>query len=101
LYPKRNCLECFERHGFITAITGDRVEFDYTGRHQELMSMIHPADVRWAAEHMARLTDKQWHDAFRAANYSDADAQRFIDKLKEKIDDAIALRARPVDQATR
>ena len=25
--------------------------------------MIHPADVRWAAEHMQRLTDAQWHDA--------------------------------------
>jgi hypothetical protein len=101
LYPKRNCLACFERHGFITAINGDRVEFDYAGRHQELMSMIRPADVRWAAEHMARLTDKQWHDAFRAANYADADAQRFINKLKEKIDDAFALRARQVEHATR
>ena len=63
--------------------------------------MIRPGDVRWAAEHLARLTDKQWHDAFRAANYPDADAQRFIKKLKEKIDDASALRARPVDPATR
>jgi hypothetical protein len=101
MYPPRNCLECFERHGFITAVNGDRIEFDYSGRHQELISMIHPADVRWAAEHMARLTDKQWHDAFRAANYSDDDARRFIDKLKEKIDDAFALHARPVDHATR
>ena len=101
LYPKRNCLECFERHGFITAINDDKIKFDYAGRHHELISMIRPADVRWAAEQMARLTDKQWHDAFRAANYADADAQRFINKLKEKIDDAFALRARPVDQATR
>ena len=101
LYPKRNCLECFERHGFITAVNGDRIEFDYSGRHQELVSMIRPADVRWAAERMARLTDAQWHDAFRAANYADADAQRFIDRLKEKIDDAFALRARPIEQATR
>jgi hypothetical protein len=101
IYPRRNCLECFERHGFITAIDGEHVEFDYVGRHQELMSMIRPADVQWAAAHMARLTDEQWHDAFRAANYSDSDAERFIRKLKEKIDDARALRARPVDQATR
>jgi hypothetical protein len=101
LYPKRNCLECFERHGFITAVKGDKIEFDYAGRHQELISMIRPADVRWAAERMSRLTDKQWRDAFRAANYTDDDAQRFIRKLKEKVDDAFALRARPVDQATR
>jgi hypothetical protein len=100
LYPRRNCLACFEQHGFITGVNGDSVQFDYVGRHQELISMIRPADVRWAAEHMARLTDKQWHDAFRAANYADADAQRFINKLKEKIDDAFSLRARPAGQAT-
>ena len=100
-YPRRNCLECFEQHGFITAINGDRVEFDYVGRHQELLTMIRPADVRWAAERMTHLTDQQWHDAFRAANYSESDAGRFIRKLKEKIDDGLALRARPVDQATR
>ena len=101
MYPRRNCLECFEQHGFITAIDGDRIEFDYIGLHQELISMIRPADVRWAAEHMQRLTDKQWHDAFRAANYSESDANRYIRKLKAKIDDGLALRARPVDRATR
>jgi len=101
LYPRRNCLECYERHGFITAIDGESITFDYQGRHQELLSMIHPSDVRWAAEHMQRLTDQQWHDAFRAGNYSDSDSDRFIRKLKEKIDDGLALRARPADQATR
>ena len=98
LYPRRNWLEGFEKHGFITAINGESVQFDYVGRHQELISMIHPADVRWAAEHMARLTDQQWHDAFRAANYSDGDTERFLRKIKEKIDDGLALRARPVDE---
>ena len=101
MYPRRNCLECFEQHGFITAIDGDHVQFDYVGRHQELMSMIRPADVRWAAERLQKLTDQQWHDAFRAANYAESDANRYIRKLKEKIDDGLALRARPADQATR
>ena len=99
-YPRRNCLECFERHGFITAIDGEHVQFDYVGRHQELLSMIRPADVQWAAKLMTRFTDAQWRDAFRAANYSDGDAERYIRRVKEKIDDGLALRARPVDQAT-
>ena len=101
LFPRRNWLDGFEKHGFITAIEGDRVEFDYVGRHQELLSMIHPPDVQWAAQRMQRITDTQWRDAFRAANYADADAQRFIRRLKQKIDDGLALRARPIDQATR
>ena len=101
MYPRRNCLECFERRGFITAVHDDHVEFDYVGLHQELLTMLRPADVRWAAEHLRKLTDKQWQDAFRAANYSESDASRYIAKLKEKIDDGLALRARPADQATR
>lgn len=101
LFPRRNWLDGFEKHGFITAIEGDRVEFDYVGRHQELLSMIHPPDVQWAAQRMQRITDAQWHDAFRAANYADADAERFIRRLEKKIDDGLALRARRIDQATR
>jgi hypothetical protein len=101
VFPRRNWLDGFEKHGFITAIDADRVEFDYVGRHQELLSMIHPPDVQWAAQRMQRITNAQWHDAFRAANYADADAERFIRRLKQKIDDGLALRARPIDQATR
>ena len=101
MYPRRNWLEGFEQHGFITAIQGEKVEFDYQGLHKELMSMIHPADVQWAARRMQAITDAQWHDAFRATNYSEADADRFIRRLKEKIDDGLQLRARPVSQATR
>ena len=101
MYPRRNWLEGFEKHGFITAVDGDSVDFDYRGLHRELISMIHPPDVQWAAQRMQRLTDAQWHDAFRAGNYSDADAGRFIRRLKQKIDDGLALRARPIDQATR
>lgn len=92
LYPRRNWLLGFERQAFITGIDAERVEFDYDGRHQELLTMIRPDDVRWAAQQMARLTDGQWRDAFRAGNYSDADAGRFIARIKEKIQDGLALR---------
>jgi hypothetical protein len=92
LYPRRNWLHGFEQQAFITRIDADRVEFDYDGRHQELLTMIRPDDVRWAAQQMARLTDGQWRDAFRAGNYSDADAARFIVRIREKIQDGLALR---------
>jgi hypothetical protein len=94
-YPRRNWLEAFERHGFITRIDGDRVEFDYRGRHQELLAMVTPGDVRWAAERMARLTDRQWQDAFRSAGYEKAIADRFIRRIKAKIADGLALRVSP------
>jgi hypothetical protein len=92
LYPRRNWLEGFERQAFITAVSGSGLEFDYDGRHRDLLAMIGPADVQWAAREMSRLTDAQWHDAFRAANYAAPHAERFITRIKEKIADGLALR---------
>ena len=92
LYPRRNWLPGFEKQAFLRAVTDTGVRFDYNGRHQELLTMIAPDDVRWAAEHMSRLTDAQWRDAFRAGNYSDADAARYVARIKEKIADGLALR---------
>jgi hypothetical protein len=94
IFPRRNWLEGFEKQGFIKRIDGESVEFDYDGLHQELLSMITPADVQWAAGQMQRLTDAQWHEAFRAAGYSDPFANRYIVRLRQKIDDGAALRPR-------
>ena len=92
LFPRRNWLEGFEREPFIESIEGAMIEFGYGGRHQELLSTISPEDLRWAAGQMQRLTDAQWRDAFRAANYAAPTADRFIRRIKEKIDDGLALR---------
>jgi hypothetical protein len=92
LYPRRNWLEGFEQRAFITAVSPSRVEFGYDGRHQELLAMIGPADVQWAARQMSRLTDAQWRDAFRAGNYAAPQAGRYISRIREKIADGLALR---------
>ena len=93
LFPRRNWLEGFERSGFITSVSGSHVEFDYHGRHQELLTMIRPDDVQWAAQRLQRFTEQQWRDAFRAGNYDQAIADRFISRIKVKIADGLALRA--------
>ncbi len=92
LYPRRNWLDGFERQAFITKVSEKQIRFDYTGRHQELLTMIGSEDVKWAAERMGRLTDQQWQDAFRAGNYNNADAARYIARIKEKIADGLAVR---------
>ena len=92
LYPRRNWLEGFEEQAFITAVTASGVEFDYDGRHEDLLSMIGPADLQWAAQQLSRLTDAQWRDAFRAGNYAAPSAERYITRIKEKIADGLALR---------
>ena len=91
MFPRRNWLEGFEREGFIKRVRDDgSIDFHYGGRHQELLSLIRPADLEWAAARMQRLTDAQWRDAFRAANYPEWIADRYIRRIKQKIAEAAA-----------
>jgi hypothetical protein len=93
--PKRSDPEAFERHPFIRDVRDGRVRFHFRGRHRWLVRDVTPADVRWLAGRLARLTDDQWRDAFRAGGYSDEETARFTSRLKEKIDAGHALGSSP------
>ena len=88
----KNNIDDFERQGFITAVNGDDVEFDYRGVNQALVNTITVADVIWACELFARLSDDQWRAAFAAGHYSAADTDRYLRKIKEKIAQGLALK---------
>ena len=47
---------------------------------------ITPDDVAWACDLLGGLTDRQWRDAFRAGGFADVTADRYIRRLKAKID---------------
>ena len=72
LAPKRNNIERFERQTFITGVTDGFVNFNYRGWQPGLVRhAITVDDVRWAAALLVGLSDRQWHDAFRAGGYPD------------------------------
>lgn len=48
-------------------------------------------DVVWTCRLLARLSDVQWHDAFRAAGYADDHARRFVTKIKSKVAEGLRL----------
>ena len=89
----RNDIDGFERQNLIKRVNHGVVEFDYEARHTELFKGIAPGDVVWVCQLFARLTDAQWNDAFRAANYTPELTQRFIAKLKAKVQEGLALDA--------
>jgi hypothetical protein len=94
LQGTRNNLEDFEEQGFIERMTANDVDFDYKGIYGDVVDTVAPEDVVWTARLLSRLSDRQWADAFRAAGYGDADAARFIRKIKSKIDEGLALATR-------
>jgi len=93
LFPRRNWIEGFEKEEFIAGVKDGRIEFAFTGRHRELFEAITGDDLRWAATRLQKLTDEQWRDAFRAANYTDAVRDRYRRKIQQKIEEALEVAA--------
>ena len=89
----RNDLAGFEQQGFVTRIEGERVVFDYRGIYRDVINSVTPADVAWTSGLMSRLSNEQWHDAFRAGGYSPDVRTRYIRKIKEKIEQGLDLAA--------
>ena len=81
----RNDLTGFESQRLLERVTPEGVQFDYRGIHRRLLDSVSAADVAWTCQLLSRLSDRQWHDAFRAAAYNGDHTQRYVRKIKEKI----------------
>ena len=85
-------IESFERAPFIRGVVDGKVQFYFGGQNKALLQHVTVADVHWICQRLARLTDAQWRDAFRAAAYEPAVAERYIVRLKAKIKEGLAIR---------
>lgn len=88
----KNDLEGFEQQGFIKSVNGNRVEFDYRGMNEALVNTVTVPDVIWACEQLAKIPDGHWQAAFKAGWYPQAEADRYIRKIKSKISEGLALK---------
>ena len=89
--PRRGDPFLFSRTPFILGVREGFVRFNYNGRHQELVQRITPANMRWMARLVGRLSNKQWQDAFRAAGYGPTATETFVTRIQEKLDEARSL----------
>jgi hypothetical protein len=86
--PRKGHVESFERRPFILGVSNGHVDFAYDSWYESLVrDRITPDDVAWASNLLARLSDRQWRDAFRAGGYEPDVASRFIQKLHEKVEE--------------
>jgi len=90
---KGNDIGEFNREGFISRVDGDHVEFHYNPiiLNLNVTRDITVDDVLWTCRRLARLSDRQWRDAFRAAGYSDEAGAAFADRLKHKVREGLSL----------
>jgi hypothetical protein len=88
----RNKPEDFVKAWFINEVKNGVVDFNYKGKRQDLFKGITVEQARWIGEWLARLSDQQIMDAFRAANYAPDQIQMFMDTVKWRINALVALK---------
>lgn len=75
----------FIKSNFIESVRGNVIDFNYGGKSQSLFENITLKDAKWIGGLLARLSDNQIKDAFRAANYSPDEVQALSDAVRRRI----------------
>ena len=91
LSRSRNKPEDYVEAKFINEVKGNHVDFRFSGKRQGLFDDITIEQARWIGELLARLTDQQIQDAFRAANYNPDQVRILSDALKGRITELTTL----------
>jgi len=81
----RNKPSDYVKANFIEKLNGNVIDFNYGGKNKKLFENITVNDARWLSGFLARLSDDQIKDAFRAANYSAADVNTLSAAFRERI----------------
>jgi hypothetical protein len=81
----RNRPDHYAKARFVKGVKGERVRLVFNGKHRSLMSRITPADARWLADLLGQLSERQIRDAFRAANYSEANIRTLTTAVRSRI----------------
>jgi hypothetical protein len=89
----RNDPEDYARDPFVEDVKRGNVLLFYKGKRQDLFDDIRVAEARWIGGLLARLSDRQLADAFRAANYSAAEIRMLTEAVRARINELAALPA--------
>lgn len=76
---------------FIDQVEGNMVRLDYHGKNSDLMRDITIEDAKWIGGLLARLSDNQIQDAFRAGNYTPEQVRSLTGAVRKRINALVNL----------
>jgi hypothetical protein len=88
----RNDPEDYAKSAFLEDVKGDQVFIFYNGKRQDLFDDISVRDAKWIGSLLARLSDRQIGDAFRAANYAPGEVNLLTGAVRDRIRELTAIR---------
>jgi hypothetical protein len=87
----RNEPAAYVKTRFVERVDGGLVRFDYSGKNMVLFADISVENAKWVGGLLARLSDAQLSDAFRAANYTDAEVHMLAAAVRARINELVNL----------
>ena len=97
----RNEPDDYVKDEFINGVEGNTVLLDYDGKNESLMRDISVVDARWIGGLLARLSDRQIQDAFRAANYTPEQVRMLSGAVRQRINQLVNLQPGAATSARR
>jgi hypothetical protein len=89
----RNVPKDYAKTNFVEGTgAGQRVLFGYDGKSKSVLADITVGDAKWIGGLLARLSDRQIEDAFRAANYSAEDVTLLAGEVRSRIGELVNLK---------
>lgn len=81
----RNNPEDYANAKLVEGVDNNYVLFHYNGKRNDLFDDITVRDAEWTGALLARLSNRQLEDAFRAANYSPEEIRLLTAAVRERI----------------
>jgi hypothetical protein len=82
----------YAHQAFIDGVRGGAVRFHYKGKDASTLKGIPIERARWMGSLLARLSDKQLTDAFRAGGYNPSETAMLVSAMRERINELQGLR---------
>lgn len=95
LTRSRNKPEDYHKETFVEEVKGRNVFFRYNGKGQDLFDDIRTEEAKWLGDLLARLSDQQLNDAFRAANYAPDEISLLTEAVRARINELVNLPGQP------
>ena len=89
----RNKPSDYVKAEFVKGVRGNVIDFNYSGKNQQLFTNLTIADAHWLAGWLKRLSDEQIRDAFRTANYTPAEVEMMTAAVRARIKTLAGLSA--------
>ncbi|HEX6626010.1 MAG TPA: hypothetical protein VF064_19995 [Pyrinomonadaceae bacterium] len=89
----RNDPADYSEDPFVEDVKRGNVLLFYKGKRQDLFDDIRVEEARWIGGWLARLSDRQLADAFRAANYTPGEVKLLVGAVRARINELTSLPA--------